>query len=81
MPSHIAGARVTFTTDSTVERVLSDPDAGSFEVYLAPGTYSVTIAKDAFLPWTRADLVVDHDIALPAVKLLAEMSMGMGSLI
>ena len=70
MPSHIAGARVTFTTDSTVERVLSDPDDGSFEIYLAPGTYSVTIEKDAFLPWTRADLVVDHDIALPAVKLL-----------
>ena len=70
MPNPIAGARIAFSTNSTVAEVTSDPQDGSFEVQLPAGTYDITVEKDGFLPARKTDVVVNQDMTLPEVLLL-----------
>ena len=67
MPTPISGARVTFSGDSVVKAVTSDPASGNFQIQLPPGTYAVTIEKDGFLKATKRGLVVNKDM-VPASR-------------
>ena len=70
MPNPITGALITFSTNPTVFQVTSNPQDGSFEIGLPPGTYDITVAKDGFLTATKSGVVVNQDIRLPELKLL-----------
>ena len=70
MPNSITGALITFSANPVVVRATSDPQDGSFQVQVFPGTYTVTVEKDGFLPAMRAGLVVDRNMTLAPVKLL-----------
>ena len=70
VPNPISGARVTFSWNSAVQVLTSDPVSGNFQIQLPQGTYTVTIEKDRFLKATKAGLVVDKDMVLPTVRLL-----------
>ena len=70
MPDPISGARVTFSGDSAVQVLTSDPASGNFQIQLPQGNYTVTIEKDGFLRATKTGLVVNNDVLLPPVRLL-----------
>ena len=62
-----SGASVTFSGKTPV---VTDAD-GNFSIDLADGTYTVAVERDGFLKATKANLVVNQDMTLPPVKLLA----------
>ena len=62
-----SGARVTF---SGQDPVFTDAQ-GNFEVEVPGGTYTVTVEKDGFLTAMKTGLLVDQDMILPVVRLLA----------
>ena len=63
-----SGARVTFSGKSPV---VTDAN-GNFGIDLADGTYTVTVEMDGYLKATKLSLVVNQDMTLPTVRLVAD---------
>ena len=70
MPNPITGARITFSTDTTLDQVTTDPETGDFEIQLLPGFYNIAFEKDGFLTATIAALTINQDMTLPVLVLL-----------
>ena len=67
---NFTGARVSFSAGGVPTQVFTDPKDSKCQVDLLPGTYTVTVEKEGFLPATKTGLVIDHHMTLPAVRLL-----------
>ena len=59
---HIAGAKIVARQSATVADSVTSADASGAWVGRVTGTYTVTVTRDGYQTWSRANVDVDSDV-------------------